>query len=138
MPKTRDSGVRHNERALPAIGSGNGVPFASPNALFTLSKLSVWWLRLGIAIERIKPGRPQQNGRHERMHLTLCAVTLRPGWTRCCVRAGQVADGLPGGNRTPDPRFRKPVLYPAELPGGVSLVFSADPAPGQAGRAPCS
>jgi transposase InsO family protein len=49
------------------------VPFASPNALFNLSKFSVWWLRLGIAIERIKPGRPQQNGRHERMHLTLKA-----------------------------------------------------------------
>jgi transposase InsO family protein len=31
----------------------------------------VWWLRLGIRIERIKPGKPQQNGRHERMHLTL-------------------------------------------------------------------
>jgi len=49
----------------------NGVPFASPNALFNLSKLSVWWLRLGIAIERIKPGHPQQTGRHERMHLNL-------------------------------------------------------------------
>jgi transposase InsO family protein len=56
---------------LQDIRSDNGVPFASPNALFNLSKLSVWWLRLGIAIERIKPGRPQQNGRHERMHLTL-------------------------------------------------------------------
>src|SRR5204862_7553295 len=44
------------ERGLPlAIRSDNGVPFASPNALFNLSKLSVWWLRLGIAIERIKP-----------------------------------------------------------------------------------
>src|SRR6266853_41648 len=54
------------ERGLPvAIRSDNGVPFASPNALFNLSKLSVWWLRLGIAIERIKPGHPQQNGRHE-------------------------------------------------------------------------
>jgi len=60
------------DRGLPiAIRSDNGVPFASPNALFNLSKLSVWWLRLGIAIERIKPGQPQQNGRHERMHLTL-------------------------------------------------------------------
>jgi transposase InsO family protein len=47
------------------------VPFASSNALFNLSKLAVWWLRLGIGIERIKPGHPQQNGRHERMHLTL-------------------------------------------------------------------
>ncbi len=67
------------ERGLPAaIRSDNGVPFASPNALFNLSKLAVWWLRLGIAIERIKPGHPQQNGRHERMHLTLKKETTRP------------------------------------------------------------
>ena len=67
------------ERGLPAaIRSDNGVPFASPNALFGLSRLAVWWLRLGIGIERIKPGRPQQNGRHERMHLTLKKETTRP------------------------------------------------------------
>lgn len=67
------------ERGLPsAIRSDNGLPFASPNGLFNLSRLSVWWLRLGIAIERIKPGRPQQNGRHERMHLTLKQETARP------------------------------------------------------------
>lgn len=61
-----------------AIRTDNGVPFASPSALFGLSKLSVWWLRLGIAIERIKPGAPQQNGRHERMHLTLKKETTKP------------------------------------------------------------
>ena len=47
-------------------------------ALFGLSKLSVWWLRLGITIERINPGNPQQNGRHERMHLTLKKETTKP------------------------------------------------------------
>jgi transposase InsO family protein len=67
------------ERGLPtAIRSDNGVPFASPNALFNLSKLSVWWLRLGVGIERIQPGHPQQNGRHERMHLTLKQEATRP------------------------------------------------------------
>jgi transposase InsO family protein len=66
------------ERGLPLAIRSDGVPFASPNALFNLSKLSVWWLRLGIAIERIKPGRPQQNGRHERMHLTLKKEATRP------------------------------------------------------------
>jgi transposase InsO family protein len=67
------------ERGLPqAIRSDNGVPFASPNGLFNLSRLSVWWLRLGISIERIKPGHPQQNGRHERMHLTLKKEATRP------------------------------------------------------------
>ena len=49
------------ERGLPlSIRSDNGVPFASPNALFGLSKLSVWWLRLGVGIERIKPGHPNR------------------------------------------------------------------------------
>jgi transposase InsO family protein len=68
-----------HERGLPhAIRSDNGVPFASPNGLFNLSKLAVWWLRLGIDIERIKPGNPQQNGRHERMHRTLKAEATRP------------------------------------------------------------
>lgn len=67
------------ERGLPrAIRSDNGLPFASPNGLYNLSRLSVWWLRLGIDIERIKPGHPQQNGRHERMHLTLKQAATRP------------------------------------------------------------
>ena len=67
------------ERGLPAaIRSDNGLPFASPNGLYNLSKLSVWWLRLGIGLERIKPGHPQQNGRHERMHLTLKKEATRP------------------------------------------------------------
>jgi putative transposase len=67
------------DRGLPAnIRSDNGVPFASAHALFNLSKLAVWWLRLGIGIERIKPGHPQQNGRHERMHLTLKKEATKP------------------------------------------------------------
>jgi len=67
------------ERGLPAaIRSDNGLPFASPNGLYNLSRLSVWWLRLGISLERIKPGNPQQNGRHERMHLTLKKEATRP------------------------------------------------------------
>ena len=67
------------ERGLPnAIRTDNGLPFASPNGLYNLSRLSVWWLRLGITIERIKPGKPTQNGRHERMHLTLKKDATKP------------------------------------------------------------
>jgi putative transposase len=67
------------EFGLPgAIRTDNGLPFASGHALYGLSKLSVWWLRLGIQIERIKPGHPQQNGRHERMHLTLKKEATKP------------------------------------------------------------
>jgi hypothetical protein len=50
----------------------------SNSAFFGLSQLSVWWLRLGIAIERIKPGHPPQNGRHERMDLTLKKEATKP------------------------------------------------------------
>ena len=67
------------EFGLPlAIRTDNGVPFAAPTALYRLSKLAVWWLRLGIHIERIAPGHPQQNGRHERMHLTLKRAATKP------------------------------------------------------------
>jgi putative transposase len=67
------------EFGLPtAIRTDNGVPFASAKALYGLSKLAVWWLRLGIQIERIRPGHPEQNGRHERMHLTLKTEATKP------------------------------------------------------------
>jgi putative transposase len=67
------------EFGLPSvIRTDNGVPFASAHAIYGLSKLSVWWLRLGIQIERSKPGHPQDNGRHERMHLTLKKEATKP------------------------------------------------------------
>jgi putative transposase len=79
------------EFGLPkAIRTDNGVPFASPHALYGLSKLSVRWLRLGIEIERIKPGHPQQNGRHERMHLTLKLETTQAGRQQLSSAARQV------------------------------------------------
>jgi transposase InsO family protein len=66
------------EYGLPArIRVDNGAPFAS-RGLRGFSKLSVWWFRLGITVERIEPGHPEQNGRHERMHLTLKQETTRP------------------------------------------------------------
>lgn len=81
------------EFGLPvAIRTDNGVPFASPNALYKLSRLSVWWLRLGIEIERIKPGCPQQNGRHERMHLTLKNETTKPAGENFLQQQGRFDD----------------------------------------------
>lgn len=66
------------EYGLPrAIRTDNGPPF-STLAPGGLSRLAVWWIRLGIRPERIMPGRPDQNGRHERMHRTLKAETARP------------------------------------------------------------
>lgn len=67
-----------DEFGLPdAIRSDNGTPFAS-TGISGLSQVSAWWWRLGIRHERIQPGKPQQNGRHERMHLTLAQETAAP------------------------------------------------------------
>jgi transposase InsO family protein len=84
LPNTRVHGVRRalltlfQTFGLPeAIRSDNGSPFAS-KAPEGLSELSAWWLALGIRHERIEPGKPQQNGRHERMHLTLKRETVSP------------------------------------------------------------
>ena len=77
------------EYGLPrAIRSDNGSPFATCAPL-GLSKLSVWWTKLGITPERIEPGKPQQNGRHERMHLTLKQCTASP--PKATLRAQQRA-----------------------------------------------
>lgn len=84
LMKADEVAVRpHFERAfrefgIPArIRSDNGPPFASIG-IGGLTALSVWWIRLGIAPERIEPGQPQQNGRHERMHRTLKDETASP------------------------------------------------------------
>jgi len=66
------------EYGLPeVVRTDNGTPFAS-RGLGGLSRLSYWWIRLGIHPERIEPGHPEQNGRHERMHKTLKEYTARP------------------------------------------------------------
>jgi putative transposase len=67
-----------DEYGLPeAIRSDNGTPFSS-RGVAGLSTLSVWWHKLGIRHERIDPGHPEQNGRHERMHLDLKRETTDP------------------------------------------------------------
>lgn len=66
------------EYGLPyAIRTDNGTPFAG-TAIGGLSRLSIWWIKLGIIPERIDPGEPQQNGRHERFHRTLKESTVDP------------------------------------------------------------
>jgi len=60
-----------------ALRTDNGPPFATTGA-GQLSRLAVWWLKLGIQLDRIAPGHPEQNGRHERFHLTLQETTTTP------------------------------------------------------------
>lgn len=115
------------EFGLPdAIRTDNGAPF-STLAPGGLSRLAIWWIRLGIRPERIMPGRPDQNGRHERMHSTLKAETAKP--PRISFRAQQRAfdsfrqeynhvrphEGI--GQATPASLYRPSARpYPARLP----------------------
>lgn len=109
------------------IRSDNGTPFAS-RATAGLSRLSIWWVRLGICPERIPPGQPQQNGRHERMHRTLKQHAVRPArhsmaaQQRCFDRfQADYNDDRPHEalNMTPPTAHYQPSPrdYPARLPG---------------------
>ena len=108
------------EYGLPRrIRSDNGVPFAT-QALGRLSSLAVWWIRLGILPDLTEPGSPHQNGRHERMHLTLKRECTRPPrhnraqQQRCFDRWRQeyntlrpheaLDDATPASGYTPSPR----------------------------------
>ena len=78
MQTTRTESVREVFESLfktyglpKAIRSDNGAPFASSSAILGLSRLSAWWVALGINLERGRPGKPQDNGAHERMHLDI-------------------------------------------------------------------
>jgi putative transposase len=103
------------EYGLPnAIRTDNGLPFASPNALFGLSRLSVWWLRLGIDIERIKPGHPEQNGRHEQMHLTLKKEATKPASFNFLQQQARFDDFIEEYNND-RPHQALAMKYPAEL-----------------------
>jgi transposase InsO family protein len=135
---------------LPArIRSDNGSPFAS-RALSGLSQLAIWWLKLGILPERIEPGHPEQNGRHERMHRTLKQETAKP--PKLNRKLQQIAfdtfieiynqerphealgDDVPAAHYAPNPRgpFVTPVVsYPdgtetRKINQGGALVFRSD------------
>lgn len=67
------------EFGLPqVVRTDNGVPFAQPNALGGLGRLALWWVRLGVKPEYIRPGRPSENGAHERFHKTLKEGATQP------------------------------------------------------------
>jgi Integrase core domain len=115
------------ERGLPAaIRSDNGGPFATSNGLYGLSTLSVWWLRLGIALERIKPGRPQQNGRHERMHLTLKEATTRPASENSLQQQARF-DAFRAEFNTERPHEALDMKMPGELYGASPRRYSGLP-----------
>ena len=111
---------------LRAIRTDNGAPFASANSLFGLTRLSVWWLRLGIDIERIKPGHPQQNGRHERMHLTLKKEATKPAARNFLQQQGRFDEFIRVFNEE-RPHQGLNMRYPAELYARSSRPYSGLP-----------
>jgi hypothetical protein len=125
------------EYGLPQrIRSDNGGPFAS-TGLARLSRLSVWWMRLGIIPERIALGHPEQNGSHEQFHAVLKADTARPPAAharaqqrRCdrfCTEYNHerpheaLRDGVPASCYHPSPRALPRQLPPLEYPGHFEI-----------------
>jgi transposase InsO family protein len=108
-----------------AIRSDNGPPFAS-RAIAGLSRLAVWWIKLGIAPQRIQPGHPEQNGRHERMHRTLKETIGSPQQDRRAQQRvldqfrseyNEVRPHQALGMQTPAAVYRKsPRQFPARVP----------------------
>ena len=115
------------EFGLPqVIRTDNGVPFASAHAIYGLSKLAVWWLRLGIQIERIKPGHPQQNGRHERMHLTLKREATKPAAANVLQQQARFDEFLTRFN-TDRPHQALAMKVPADLYARSARVYRGLP-----------
>ena len=115
-----------------AIRTDNGVPFASCG-IHGLSQLNVWWMRLGIQHQRIHPGRPQENGAHERMHRTLKRGAIRPPREHAAAQQrafnrfraeynedrphASLQGATPASRYHPSPRPYPRVLPPQEYPG---------------------
>jgi putative transposase len=139
LPSTKGGGVRRvfarafRDCGLPAaIRTDNGVPFAT-TGIHGLSQLNVWWLRLGIQHQRIRPRSPQENGAHERLHKTLKAEAIRPPKANLAAqqrafnafraefnteRPHSALNGdAPGHHYTPSPRPYPERLPPLEYPG---------------------
>lgn len=133
LPVTTQSVVRpifeslFREYGLPwVIRTDNGTPFAS-TALGGLSRLAVWWIKLGILPERIDPGCPEQNGRHERFHRTLKDETISPpkdnlpqqqaAFDRFCLEYNQERPHEALNDKTPASLYtQSPRPFPNRLP----------------------
>lgn len=118
------------------IRSDNGGPFAGPG-LGGLSALSVWWLRLGIGLERIACGHPEQNGSHEQFHGVLKSETARPPASTCAAQQRRfrrfvaeynharpheaLADDVPARHYQPSRRALPARLPAPEYPGHLEV-----------------
>jgi len=139
---TTEATRRRFERAFAAYGlpdrirSDNGGPFAGPG-LGGVSRLSVWWMRLGITVERTAPGHPEQNGSHEQFHSVLKAATARPPAATCDAQQRRfhrfvreynddrpheaLEDQPPVSRYAPSPRSMPSRLPPLTYPGHMEV-----------------
>jgi putative transposase len=142
LGRTTDATRRRFARAFHEYGlperirSDNGGPFASPG-LAGLSQLAVWWIRLGIGLERIAPGHPEQNGSHEQFHSVLKVDTARPPaataaaqqqrFVRFCAEYNHdrpheaLRDETPASCYTPSRRSLPTRLPPLDYPGHMEV-----------------
>jgi len=143
LPSVRTEGTKpvferlFREVGLPdAIRTDNGPPFAS-TGIFGLCELAVWWLKLGINLDRIEPSSPQQNGAHERMHRTLKQETTRPPaanqraqqrlFNQFCQRYNEerpheaLQDETPASRWRPSSRCYPKRIEPPHYPGHFEL-----------------
>lgn len=134
LETTRHHGVKAGfwrtflEYGLPdRIRVDNGSPFAS-KGIGGYSRLSVWWLRLGIDVERIEPGHPEQNGRHERFHLTLKQETTRPSGSNL-LQQQEKFDRFQEEYNTARPHEALQMKRPAEIYMKSKKAFSEDMPP---------
>jgi transposase InsO family protein len=111
---------------LPTVlRTDNGVPFAQPNALGRLGALAFWWVRLGIRPEHTTPGRPAENGAHERFHRTLNDATTQPAAAPSLRAQQQRFDHFRGEYNTDRPH----ASLPAHRPPGAQYTASLRPYP---------
>ncbi len=110
-----------------AIRTDNGPPFAS-TGLWGLTQLSVWWMRLGIELQRIEPGHPEQNGRHERFHLTLKQDATRPA-KHNILQQQQRFDDFRCEYNEARPHESLDMRYPAQMYAPSERRFDAELAP---------
>jgi len=128
------------EYGVPArIRTDKGAPFAG-TGLFGLSKLSLGWMKMGIVHERIQPGKPHQNGRHERLHRTLKEDTANPPVATCgCSKGSSIGFGtystMSASRRLEQRDARPPVSTQHQdispVYSGIRLSKRIRPAPGQ-------
>jgi transposase InsO family protein len=133
LPSTRGEHVRQSFESLferyglpESIRSDNGSPFASASAPLGLTRLSAWWVALGIDLDRIDPGRPDQNGAHERLHRDI-ALEVQSLTGASLHKSTQALESWRRSHNEERPHEALDMKYPAELHETSARVWNGTP-----------